>query len=105
MYSNGNSDSGEIAAYATGALGGRFNASTLSAQTNGGGISLYTGVEGRHLAGSNFLFIDGHVKFLLPGAVSSGYSADSATDAQGAGHPTYAAGTENASYAATVSTK
>jgi prepilin-type N-terminal cleavage/methylation domain-containing protein/prepilin-type processing-associated H-X9-DG protein len=105
MYSNSNPDSGEVAAYATGAMGGRFDASTLSAQTNGGGISLYTGVEGRHLAGSNFLFVDGHVKFVRPGSVSSGYSADNATDAQGAGSPSYAAGTENTSFAVTFSTK
>ena len=42
------------------------------------GVSAQTG---RHSDGSNFLMNDGHVKWLRPGAVSSGYAAISATSA------------------------
>lgn len=39
---------------------------------------------GRHNGGSNFLMCDGHSKFLQPGRVSPGLSAETPTDAQNA---------------------
>lgn len=63
---------------------------------------------GRHSEGSNFVFADGHVKWLSGGKVSAGYVAGQAADS-----PNYvpcpngkyctAAGTANATYAATFS--
>ena len=58
--------------------------------------------QGRHLDGSNFLMVDGHVKWLKGSAVSTGIGASSETAAQDA--VAYAAaGTANATYAVTFS--
>jgi prepilin-type N-terminal cleavage/methylation domain-containing protein/prepilin-type processing-associated H-X9-DG protein len=62
-----NSCAGE---YATGPIGGYTDI--------GGGYSPpanFTTPPGRHTGGANYLAIDGHVKFLLPGAVSTGFAA------------------------------
>jgi prepilin-type processing-associated H-X9-DG protein len=69
--------------YATGyAIGGRNN--------NFGGPA-------RHNDGANYLALDGHVKFLRPAQVSSGYGASSTTSQEDWGSGTYgaAAGTDN----------
>jgi len=55
---------------------------------------------GRHLEGSNFLFADGHVKWLKSQTVSPGNNAVNATDAATAAR---AAGTEVAGWQATFS--
>jgi prepilin-type processing-associated H-X9-DG protein len=47
---------------------------------------------GRHTDGSNFLFADGHVKWLRGSAISPGYDAASQNDYQGK-TANYAAGT------------
>lgn len=65
--------------YATGPMGGR----TISV----GGVTSV----GRHFDGANFLAADGHVKWLRPEAVSSGFTAVSATDAQDANYRSTAA--------------
>ena len=93
---DGGSGSFQAFNYATGCIGiAPQPCSGVSAQT------------GRHSDGSNFLMNDGHVKWLRPGAVSSGYIAASATSpsALSAGFAP-AAGTEysgNPSCAATFS--
>ena len=91
--------------YATGYLGG------LTPPNNGADFNHMP--TGRHTDGSNWLFCDGHVKWLRGSAVSPGPSALQATDAQGANSVVFgnngksqptAAGTGNSTYAATFST-
>jgi len=91
------------AAYATGYLG------SLGAATGAGGPggpvapnTGNTGVAGRHLEGSNYAFMDGHVKWLKGSKVSPGSDAAAATDAATASN---AAGTSaaNATWSATFS--
>ena len=69
--------------------------------------------EGRHLEGTNFLFLDGHVKWAKGAQVSTGNNAANSTDAQqtsscSGGGGTYdckAAGTESAGTGITFSVK
>lgn len=59
-----------------GALGARFDSTTLSAN------SQFNSATGLHTDGSNFLCSDGHVKWLRPTQVSSGYTNPSPTGVQ-----------------------
>lgn len=64
----------------------------------------YGGATGRHSDGSNFLFVDGHVKWLRPETVSAGLAAPNASQApSGSVSPFNAAGTSVGTYAATFS--
>ena len=75
-YGNGGS-SGNNGHYATGNIGGK----------NLVGTAAFPGVQptnGRHLEGSNFLAVDGHVKWLTNAQVSPGFAAPTSTTAQGA---------------------
>jgi prepilin-type N-terminal cleavage/methylation domain-containing protein/prepilin-type processing-associated H-X9-DG protein len=90
---------GGNAFYATGFLGTQTGVAANDSTHNFGSGQFYKG-EGRHLEGSNFLFADGHVKWLKGAAVSPGVPALAATDAFST---TRAAGTENAAYQATFS--
>lgn len=69
---------GGAPAYATGPIGGR----------NLGGTPAHTN-------GANYICADGHVKYLLPGAVSSGWIALKSTDYQDQPGSGYAAGTDS----------
>ena len=92
-YSNG---TGVNIKFETGQLGGRPR----------GGGSYIAQNNGRHLEGSNYLLADGHVKWYKGGAVSSGFQANNATDAQEAGADdaaVKAAGTETGQFAITFS--
>jgi len=91
--------------YSTGYLGGVVPAATGDFDNK---------ATGRHTDGSNFLFTDGHVKWLRGGQVSPGPSALNASDLQGAnkrpcgGSQTQtntAEGTGGSVYAATFSTQ
>ncbi len=64
--------------YATGDMGQPANANNTA--NNNGDAGQHTG---RHTDGSNFLFCDGHVKWLRPVAISPGFTADNATGIQG----------------------
>lgn len=78
--------------YATGALGNP--ARTV-------GTSTYADIKsGRHTDASNFLFADGHVKWLRGTSVSSGPNANNSTDLQNGSR---AAGTAVSGYAGTFS--
>ena len=93
--SNGNLTTG----YATGDMGQPANAN--NANNNNGDAGQHTG---RHTDGSNFLFCDGHVKWLRPVAISPGFTADNAMGIQG--QQTYgdqAAGTGVSTFAGTFS--
>lgn len=64
------------------------------------------GKLGRHLEGSNYSFIDGHVKWLRPDGISVGLAASSSTKAAVANEntsPYNAAGTDVSGYSATFS--
>lgn len=67
--------------------------------------SQFASEVGRHSNGANYLYGDGHVKWLLPVQVSSGADAASPKDTQTGGVVGRAAGTENTAYQATFSTK
>ena len=99
--------------YVTGLLGGP---AANSPQTiNSGGVAAgiaYQAATGLHTDGSNYLCVDGHVKWLRGSAVSPGYNAANATDAYGAqsytnsgqgGTGYSAAGTGVSAYAVTFS--
>jgi prepilin-type processing-associated H-X9-DG protein len=58
---------------------------------------------GRHTGGSNYLFTDGHFRYLSGDKVSSGAPAAKRTDAQDASGPGVAAGTGNKAFEATFS--
>lgn len=45
----------------------------------------YLSAKGRHTEGSNYLFVDGHAKWMRGSAVSPGYNAASETSVQGTG--------------------
>lgn len=75
IWANGGNGGGD-GKYATGNMGGR----DLTGSTNGIGKQPTTG---RHLDGSNFLAMDGHVKWLGNMSVSSGLTAPNTTAAQG----------------------
>jgi prepilin-type N-terminal cleavage/methylation domain-containing protein/prepilin-type processing-associated H-X9-DG protein len=60
------------------------------------------GAEGRHSVGSNYLMVDGHVKWLLGTNVSPGFDAAAPGNAP-AGNGAYAAGTGNSGYSVTFS--
>ena len=93
---------GALVRYATGDIGGRV--------LNGG-----TGNTPRHRGGANYLACDGHIRWLEPGAVSSGTIAVASACLQGteASQPTgcagqqkdQAAGTASGRYALTFSSK
>ena len=70
-------NSGGNGKYTTGNMGGR----NLTGSTSGAGKQE---VYGRHLEGSNFLAVDGHVKWLRAEQVSSGFAATSPDNPQGA---------------------
>jgi prepilin-type N-terminal cleavage/methylation domain-containing protein/prepilin-type processing-associated H-X9-DG protein len=90
--------------YATGLLGTLTGPVTTNFEFGGGGFygnGQFYGATGRHLEGSNFLFADGHVKWLKGGAVSPGSNA--ATETSAAVNGSNAAGTGVAGVAATFS--
>ena len=64
---------GQTLKYATGYMGGR-DPGSLACH--------YTGVDGRHNSGANYLMSDGHAKWFRGAVVSSGSSAATQTDAQ-----------------------
>ena len=78
----GFNSSGLTAVYACGAFPG--NAAAMTPQRAGGLV---------HTDGSNFLMADGHVKYMRPTVISSGYNAPSSTSPQVNGNT--AAGTSN----------
>jgi prepilin-type N-terminal cleavage/methylation domain-containing protein/prepilin-type processing-associated H-X9-DG protein len=90
--------------YATGLLGTQTGtvAADPAAVPNGDGVFL--GEKGRHLEGSNFLYCDGHVKWLKGEQVSPGRNAATeASAAAGSGGTATAAGTGVAAPQATFS--
>ncbi len=100
ITSNGNTSI--TAGYATGDMGQPANTTGPSAGNAGNGdAGQHTG---RHTDGSNFLFCDGHVKWLRPVAVSPGSPADNATVGQAQGqYSSGAAGTGVSTFAGTFS--
>lgn len=85
--------------YATGYLVNKGSTTNRYEATAG------AGADGRHLAGSNYAFADGHVKWLRPDVVSGGYAAPNAgaTEKADNGYPYNAAGTNVGTRAATFS--
>ena len=84
--------------FGTGILGGRAT-----------GTAPYTTTP-RHFDGANYLLADGHVKYYLPGQVSSGWNNSAANGAQGAGNSgvcgtTLAEGVDGTQFAITYSGK
>ena len=104
MDSGGNgflqaSNTNATTGYATGDMGQPANMNNTNNANGDAGQH-----TGRHTDGSNFLFCDGHVKWLRPVAVSPGYTADNAMGIQGM--QTYgdqAAGTGVSTFAGTFS--
>jgi prepilin-type N-terminal cleavage/methylation domain-containing protein/prepilin-type processing-associated H-X9-DG protein len=107
VFGSGNGSGG--AALSTGCLGGLTSSVSCPQNTNGG----FAAPTGRHTDGSNYLFCDGHVKWLRGAQVSPGSVALAEDCAQGGGSPTdcsttvgsMAAGTANGQFAATFSTR
>ena len=95
-YGNDTTNTG----FATGYLGGRPGGGFPTAPTDGPYAKSPT--TGRHTDGSNFAFVDGHVKWLRGSQVSSYGAALKSTDAQSGGR---AAGTDDTTggFAATFS--
>ena len=94
LYAHLDVSTGTDNRYATGPLGGRPTSPTGQFQP----------VGGRHSGGASYLLADGHVKWLPGTAVSSGLTAQSPADPQGAtGAGFSAAGTDNSGMAATFS--
>jgi prepilin-type N-terminal cleavage/methylation domain-containing protein/prepilin-type processing-associated H-X9-DG protein len=67
--------------YATGPLGTQTGTNGTDADSPWGSGRFYKGI-GRHLEGSNFLFADGHVKWLKPEKVSPGGNAATSDTAE-----------------------
>ncbi len=82
-------------------LGNNYYATGLIANSTNNANFLTNG--GAHTGGSNYLMADGHVKWLRPGSVSSGYPAASSGDAQGATNGNSAQGTSGSGYTVTFS--
>jgi prepilin-type processing-associated H-X9-DG protein len=112
--STGGSTHQSYAYHRTGNLGGRW-ADPNNPPFGGDGVGQPTFkdtsgavVYGAHFDGSNYLFCDGHVKWLKPAAVSSGFNALLPSNAQGPGNASnydeVAAGTSASGWAATFST-
>jgi prepilin-type N-terminal cleavage/methylation domain-containing protein/prepilin-type processing-associated H-X9-DG protein len=106
--SNGMSDYMQLSG--DGNTGGFLATGLLGTQTgtvdpaNGWGGGRFYSATGRHLDGSNFLFADGHVKWLKGETVSPGNPAATPTSAPaGTGGTATAAGTEVAGWQATFS--
>jgi prepilin-type N-terminal cleavage/methylation domain-containing protein/prepilin-type processing-associated H-X9-DG protein len=85
----------EYGRYDTGYLG-KMAVTTLNFD-----ITKFRSPDGRHLAGANYAFADGHVKWLKGSSVSPGYAPKTTTAAQVGGQ--LAAGTENTVFEATFS--
>ena len=71
--------------------------------TVGTGAAQFADQNGRHMEGSNYLMVDGHVKWFKPAAVSTGFAATTPTDGQGAVEAIRAAGTEASGFSVTFS--
>jgi prepilin-type N-terminal cleavage/methylation domain-containing protein/prepilin-type processing-associated H-X9-DG protein len=99
VVSNNNSFSFSSPTCETGYLG-TLDAATCKAI----GTSTNSGPDGRHLAGSNYLFLDGHVKWLVGTNVSPGSDAATTTTAADPANGK-AAGTSVTQWTATFSTK
>ena len=80
---------------ATGYFGGALSRLSIPPAVNN-----FTGQTGRHLNGSNFLFADGHVKWLMGTSVSAGLDAPTPASPEGS---FTAAGTQSGLYQATFS--
>jgi prepilin-type N-terminal cleavage/methylation domain-containing protein/prepilin-type processing-associated H-X9-DG protein len=77
-----------------------------SGTCQGVGTSTNTGADGRHLEGSNYLFMDGHVKWLKGENVSPGFEATLSTDdADTTNHKAAGTTSSNARWQATFSTQ
>jgi prepilin-type processing-associated H-X9-DG protein len=88
--------------YATGCTGGQ----TCPAPDMTWGAGTMITRDGRHIEGANYAMADGHVKWYRPEKVSPGFTALTAADAQDhAGTTKRAAGTSNAAYQVTWSTR
>ncbi len=94
LWGGNRSNTATALQYATGAMSNAVDA----ASNNNLGDPAY---DPAHFVGSNFLCADGHVKYLQPDAVSSGYSASTPTSTQGGN---YAEGTQKGLHALTFST-
>jgi prepilin-type N-terminal cleavage/methylation domain-containing protein/prepilin-type processing-associated H-X9-DG protein len=76
--------------YQTGYMGGRdandvgYESSGCTTDGSNYNASCYSGKDPVHTGGSNFVFGDGHAKWLRPAAVSSGNNAASSTGDEGA---------------------
>ena len=81
-------------AFGTGNMGGRTSG------TYGHSVGQFND-SAMHMEGSNFLAVDGHVKWMRGDKVSTGRAAASESDAQTSGQ---AAGTGNSAFALTFST-
>jgi len=103
-YDNHPTDPNYTALAATGKLAGSgVGGITINADSGS-----YADKFARHLEGSNFLAVDGHVKWLKAAAVCGGFNATSETDPLVNGANWYggsAAGTAAAGYALTFSLK
>lgn len=96
--SDGNRANPGSVRYATGYMGGRVDNYYKRADL--------TYIEGHHLAGANYLLVDGHVKWFKGSRVSSGWNALGSTDLQGANAPSglsTAEGTGGSAYSITMS--
>ncbi len=97
-----------VVKYETGLMGG--NGGRVCPYTQGVQNPQFDAITGRHSDGSNFLFGDGHVKWLRGASVSNGHNAAQETDDQMGGAnctstvaTNTAAGTGNNKFAATFS--
>jgi prepilin-type N-terminal cleavage/methylation domain-containing protein/prepilin-type processing-associated H-X9-DG protein len=105
LYRNQNGAASN-AFYVTGCMGGSARTCTAgdpALLTNGSFPNATFLGDGRHLEGSNFLMLDGHVKWYKGSSVSTGWSATTDTAAQGTTTPLQAAGTANDAFAVTFS--
>jgi prepilin-type N-terminal cleavage/methylation domain-containing protein/prepilin-type processing-associated H-X9-DG protein len=105
LYSCPGGNQIQFGLYDTGFTGGRSGTvvaipSAVSGTTAFAANGNFVSEQGRHLEGSNYLMVDGHVKWYKGSAISTGNAAASAAAAQTA---TEAAGTSNSQYAVTYS--